>query len=613
MSSIREDLLPQPGDVIAGHYRVDELLGHGGMGAVFAGKHTRTGRAVAIKWMLPQAAANSEAVARFIAEAKATAKIEHPNVVQIYDFGEADGSPFLVMERLRGRSLREHLDAVGRLTPAEAVHLLVPAMKGVAEAHREGIIHRDIKPDNIFLCRGKDGSPREAKVVDFGISKLYDDEKSSNLTGTGMMMGTPAYMSPEQLNAPKDADARYDVYAFGVVMYEALTGRQPYEADGIFQLVAEIMKAEVVTPSKIVAEIPPVLDQTVLKAMHREMANRFDTMAEMIQAFDALRPHVGLPAIPGVVSPDLSVPFGATMAANTGPLGPQGGSTPFPATAHATPAPGGYGSSPGQHTPPPQRAVQATAVLTPMNSQPGIGSQPGYASQPGGYASQPGGYGSVPGSYPGHHTPGPQTAPGYGVATPMGTPHTPYGTPAPQQKSGGGGMVLAVFAVLALLLGGGGAAGAAIYFNGQGDDPDEPSADVANPPPAPDPVPPPEPSEPAAAVDPGGEVAPPAAVEPPSAAQSVRPRPRRDEPGTLTAQGEPPEPEDVEPEPEDVEPEPEPAEEEPPRRRPQVRRDPPRPVFRPAPAPPSPVIRRPPPRPSTPRSQRGANGAMIIE
>ena len=175
MSTIREDLLPQPGDVIAEHYEIEKLLGHGGMGAVFAAKQQRTGRAVAIKWMLPQAASSAEAVARFMAEAKVTARIEHPNVVHIYDFGEAHGSPFLVMERLRGRSLREHLDAVGRLSAAEAIHLLVPAMRGVAEAHREGIIHRDIKPDNIFLCRGKDGSPREAKVLDFGISKLYDE------------------------------------------------------------------------------------------------------------------------------------------------------------------------------------------------------------------------------------------------------------------------------------------------------------------------------------------------------------------------------------------------------------------------------------------------------
>ncbi|MBX3271731.1 MAG: protein kinase [Sandaracinaceae bacterium] len=582
MSTLRADLLPQEGDLIAEHYRIEKLLGHGGMGAVFAAKHERTGRAVAIKWMLPQAATSAEAVARFIAEARATARIEHPNVVHIYDFGEANGSPFLVMERLRGCSLREHLDTVGRLTPAEAIHLLVPVMRGLVEAHREGIIHRDIKPDNIFLCRGKDGAPREAKVVDFGISKLYDDDKMSNLTGTGMMMGTPAYMCPEQLNAPKDADPRFDVYAFGVVLYEALTGRPPYEADGIFQLVAEIMKADVVPPSRRCPDIPPALDSIVLRAMHKDPAYRFGSMAEMIEAFEAVRPQLGLGAAPGLFHAPSS-PYGATMAVGTGPVpGQPTPSAPFPVT-HATPAP--YGHTPAPHTPPPHtppHAMYSTAVLPP--TQGGYGSQPGY---------------------------------------PASTPHTPYGTPAPMPtpiKSGGGlGKVVALGGV-ALLLGGVAAAGVAIFLFTRADDALVES-DVAPPP--------------LVVAGPGPAVEDPPAV-PPSTV--VEPTTAEAEPVVVAAAAsdEPDEP--IGADPAEVEPAADPGAEPAagtpagavaaadPGRPSRPRVEPPRPVVRsmggrgpvvqpvqPA-QPVQPIVRPAPVVTTQPRSgQRGANGALIIE
>src|SRR5688572_291706 len=147
--------LPKEGDIIGVRYKIEKMLGQGGMGAVFAAVNQATGRAVAIKWMLPGAARSQESLARFLSEARATAKIEHPNVIQILDVGQDGACPFLVMERLRGSSLADRLQQ-GRLSVAETVSVILAACRGVAEAHNEGILHRDLKPDNIFLCQGKD-------------------------------------------------------------------------------------------------------------------------------------------------------------------------------------------------------------------------------------------------------------------------------------------------------------------------------------------------------------------------------------------------------------------------------------------------------------------------
>lgn len=565
-TAIREDLLPQPGTTIAGHYQVEELIGHGGMGAVFGARHLRTQRAVAIKWMLPQAALSQDSVQRFIAEAKATARIEHPNVVHIYDFGEDDGSPYLVMERLRGESLRQRLDRVGRLSPGEVYSLLVPAMKGVGEAHREGIIHRDIKPDNIFLCQGKDGSPRPPKVVDFGISKLYDGEGKSNLTGTGMMMGTPSYMSPEQLNAPKDADARFDVYAFGIVAYEALTGRCPFEADGIFQLVAQIMNADPVPPSQLVPGLNPMMDQVVLRAMHRDIQQRPRSMQELIAA----------------MTQAFSGATGAVDIAASNPGAFAGGAS-------------------AQYTPP--RPVPNTN-MTPGASYPGMsapgmsapGTQPYGHGTPNPHALGTAPTGAMPQVHPGQHpmartavlTPGPQPGAGY-----PGVP-APYHPPPP--KKSGAGMAMVVLAALFLLLGTAGA-GSAWYFvigPGADDGPENPPppTPVATPTPTPQvTTPQPPPMQPNPPTPPT-----PAAVAPTTPST----------PTVVTSPIAQPQPA-VEPEP-TAEPDPEPRPSTRRRRRSQPTTQPSRPVVRPlSPRPHRPVVNRP------PRTQQGANGAMIIE
>lgn len=327
--------LPKPGDVVGVRYRIESMLGEGGMGAVFAAVNQATGRAVAIKWMLPGVARSQEALARFLAEAQATAKIEHPNVIQILDVGQDGSCPFLVMERLRGRSLADRLEKQGRMTPQETLAVLIPACRGVAEAHSEGIIHRDLKPDNIFLCEGKDGSPRPPKVLDFGISKLYHEGGGPSLTRTGVAMGTPQYMSPEQLNAPPDADARFDVYAMGVVLYECLVGRPPYHAEGLFELVQQIAAGNPAPIRFLAPAVPADLEAVVMRAMAVRREARHPTMPDLVRELERVQQRMQHGAQPPSVPLTLASGVPSGHPAPTGPLG-AGASWGAAASMHAS-------------------------------------------------------------------------------------------------------------------------------------------------------------------------------------------------------------------------------------------------------------------------------------
>jgi hypothetical protein len=343
--------LPKEGDVIGVRYQIEKVLGQGGMGAVFAAVNQATGRAVAIKWMLPGAARSKESIDRFMAEARATAKIEHPNVIQILDVGQDNGAPFLVMERLRGGSLADRLEKFGRMTSEETLSVIIPACRGVAEAHTEGIIHRDLKPDNIFLCAGKDGSSRPPKVLDFGISKLYEEGGGQSMTRTGIAMGTPQYMSPEQLNAIGQPDARYDVYAMGIVLYECIAGRPPYQAEGLFELVQQIASGNPPPLRQIAPECPADLEQVILRAMHVHKDYRYATMPELIAELERVwaRMQSGAPA-PQVPIMPAYVPTGGQHVgmSPTGPVSQQWGAPP---TA-------GYSQPGGGYTPPPTGPYQ---------------------------------------------------------------------------------------------------------------------------------------------------------------------------------------------------------------------------------------------------------------
>ena len=278
--------MPKTGDLIAAKYRIEQLIGVGGMGAVFSATHQYTGKRVALKWMLPELAKDEDAVQRFMREARAAGRISHPNVVDVYDVGQHDDSYFLVMEYLHGEPLTSAL-ARRDLTPTEVLTLLLPAMRGVAAAHRQGVVHRDLKPDNIFLAYEEDGVRREAKVLDFGISKLASDDQSTmHLTRTGAVIGTPYYMSPEQIRGKAEVDRRSDVYAFGVILYESLGGQVPFMAETYGALVLEIATGTPTPLTELVPNLPAELSRIVLCAMARDADARYPTMEDLIAALE---------------------------------------------------------------------------------------------------------------------------------------------------------------------------------------------------------------------------------------------------------------------------------------------------------------------------------------
>jgi serine/threonine-protein kinase len=281
--------LPAPGDVIAGKYRVERLLGMGGMGAVFEATHTITNRRFALKWLLPQGASNAAVVKRFIREAKVAGRCQHRHIVEVYDIDQEANSMFMVMELLQGESLGERLMRAGRLPAHEACRILVPCMEGIEAAHAAGIVHRDIKPANIFLCAAGGGEAEQAKVLDFGVAAFSNAQGGLDFTQThsGAIIGTPFYMAPEQMRG-QPIDHRADVYALGVTLYELLSGRRPFYATAYADLILQIANTTPVPLEELVPDLPAGLAAIVRRAMAREATGRFATIREFI---DALSPY----------------------------------------------------------------------------------------------------------------------------------------------------------------------------------------------------------------------------------------------------------------------------------------------------------------------------------
>ena len=281
--------LPPIGSLVADKYRIEGLLGEGGMGAVFAARHELMDKPVALKWLKPQLAENAEARDRFLREAKAAARISHPNVVEVYDVGVHQGALFMVMERLEGQSFEDLLEQDNGLSIPQALQLLIGAMQGVQAAHDKGIIHRDIKPDNIFITHDPHRGVDIAKVLDFGISKLNEDAQGvGNFTRTGSVMGTPLYMSLEQINGSRDVDVRTDVYSFGVLLYRALTGHLPFYGDTLGMLAIKVATEDPRRAKELRSDLPTALDNIVMRAIARERDDRYSTMHELIDALSTL-------------------------------------------------------------------------------------------------------------------------------------------------------------------------------------------------------------------------------------------------------------------------------------------------------------------------------------
>jgi tRNA A-37 threonylcarbamoyl transferase component Bud32 len=274
--------VPAPGQVIAGKYKVEAVLGAGGMGVVLAARHEVLGQRVAIKYLLPEVArAHKESAERFMREARASIELRSEHVARVLDVGtDADGAAFMVMEFLEGQDLQK-ASRSGPLAVTDVVEYVLQAAEALAEAHDLGIVHRDLKPANLFLASRRDGSPL-VKVLDFGISKLSKSERG--ITRTDAVMGSPGYMSPEQIRSAKHVDLRADIWGLGVVMYELLAGKPPFDGDNVATLSAQIVLE---TPERVDAtrpEVPAALADVVARCLAKEPGERFSDMKALADA-----------------------------------------------------------------------------------------------------------------------------------------------------------------------------------------------------------------------------------------------------------------------------------------------------------------------------------------
>jgi serine/threonine-protein kinase len=273
----------QRGQVLAGKYRVEELLGRGGMGVVMAATHLTLNQKVALKFLTKEACQLPEAVARFLREARSAVQIQSEHVARVLDFGTLEsGAPYIVMEYLRGMDLKDLGQQRGPLPPSEAVDYLLQAIDAVAEAHALGIVHRDLKPSNLFITHRADGSPL-VKVLDFGISKALQADSSTQLqmTASAAIMGSPQYMSPEQIRSSKNVDARADIWALGTILHELLAGSPAYTADTVPGLLATIVADPPQSLASARPDLPPGLEPLVLRCLEKDRTRRFANVAEL--------------------------------------------------------------------------------------------------------------------------------------------------------------------------------------------------------------------------------------------------------------------------------------------------------------------------------------------
>ncbi|XXX71735.1 serine/threonine-protein kinase [Sorangium sp. So ce134] len=278
--------IPRIGEIFAQKYRLERSLGQGSMGVVFVAEHVSLRQRVAVKFLLSRAKDFPGASARFLREARAAAAIRSDHVARVVDVGTAEqGLPYIVMEYLRGRDLQEVLDARGPLPVSEAVDYVLQSCDAVAEAHARGIVHRDLKPGNLFLTTGPSGVPL-VKVLDFGLSKSAEDaaEEDGKLTASEMMLGSPCYMSPEQVRCTKDVDARTDVWALGIILYQLLTARFPFDAPSISALFVAIATEAPRPPRVHRWELPVHLEEVILRCLEKDVQRRLQSVVELARA-----------------------------------------------------------------------------------------------------------------------------------------------------------------------------------------------------------------------------------------------------------------------------------------------------------------------------------------
>lgn len=357
------DVPVQPGTVLAGKYRVDRVLGKGGMGVVVEAHHVVLDERVALKFLLPDYAQHPEASARFHREAQAAVKIKGEHVTRVTDVGTLEnGSPYMVMEFLEGIDLSNALEKYGVCRIPDAIDYVLQACEAIAEAHSLGIVHRDIKPANMFLTRRPDGTPM-IKVLDFGISKMAV-AGVDNLTRTTATMGSALYMSPEQMQQTRGVDHRTDIYALGISLYELLAGKQPYYADTLPQLCAEVLTGTPTPIRAMRAEVPEGLGAALEKAYARDRDQRYQTIAELAAGLAPFAPPRSQTSL------DRIARMAGVLPSTAGARGPSLSQPDLPPVAAAGP---GHITGPGP----------GVATSPGHTTSPGAATSPGHTTNPG--------------------------------------------------------------------------------------------------------------------------------------------------------------------------------------------------------------------------------------
>ena len=343
-----------PGRIVSAKYRLDSIIGQGGMGSVWAATHLGLNTQVAIKLVSRELIRSPEALRRFDAEAKAVAKLQSRHVVQVYDNGTLqDGTPYVVMELLEGEDVGKRVERGGAVPLIEARAILVQCCKALARAHSVGIVHRDIKPDNIFLAVSHDEEASVAKLLDFGIAKVAGEANLHSSTRTGAVLGTPLFMSPEQARGLKSIDHRTDIYSLGLVAYTMLTGKLAFTSESFGNLLLQICTQPL--PSLLAAApwLPPDMETWFQRACAREPAHRFQSVHELAD---------GLRAIPAEAAGRAFLDHGGGPGSAMAPFAPGRANVPSPSYGARISAPRMVG---------PVSTSSAGAAHTPTAAAPG--------------------------------------------------------------------------------------------------------------------------------------------------------------------------------------------------------------------------------------------------
>ncbi len=359
-----------PGTVIAGRYRLERPLASGGMGAVWVAHHLTLDAEVAIKFMHDE---NSVAArGRFEREARSAALIRHPNVVTVQDYGIEGQTPYIAMELLHGENLDDRILHKKRLSLAELEPIASQIARGLRKAHETGIVHRDLKPQNIFLATTEDGS-EAAKILDFGIAKEIDTTLGQH-TKTTELMGSPHYMSPEQLRSSKKSDFRSDLWSFGVIIYRALTGSVPFPGDTLAEVMVQVFSGKWTPPSKVVPGLPSTIDAFFQRAFARKPDERYQSIHDLHNAFVSVVAGKPLPAAPAPTATTTPIPFASSSPSLPGVVIPSAQKSLAPSLQVGVPS---VGFSP------PERDVSASRPSAPPTSNPGLSAPPERTSAPG--------------------------------------------------------------------------------------------------------------------------------------------------------------------------------------------------------------------------------------